>query len=215
MLGARRFKPYSWDRRRPSLLRAAKLVQHGLTLTCQDVRRWRHLSLVLLRASVRRGKCGVGAGYDRHESNVIQYVFVTDLTGGSTTAGTPIDNPERIGGTLPASMRTARPVRQKRFIRLLAQEATSFSAEPRPNRTPWITRMTTDALLIRACASVSARHYNTISSVTQSQIRSLCCAGGKEVGRKRDPGRPRRVSDDRSVAHSASAKTPTCITTRA
>jgi hypothetical protein len=106
---------------------------------------------------------------------VIQYVFVTDLTGGSTTAGTPIDNPgSGIGGTvagLDANCTTL--FGQKRFIRLLAAGSDVFlGGASTETELQWITRMTTDAAANSSLrVGVSAGHYNTISSVTQSQIR--------------------------------------------
>lgn len=106
---------------------------------------------------------------------VIQYVFVTDLTGGSTTVGTPIDNPgSGIGCTvagLDANCTTL--FGQKRFIRLLAAGSDVFlGGASTETELQWITRMTTDAAANSSLrVGVSAGHYNTISSVTQSQIR--------------------------------------------
>jgi len=135
MLGARRFKPYSWIGDDYHSSGRPKLVQHGsYSDPVRDVRRWRHLSLVLAARLSAARQMWRRAGYDRHESNGNPIRICDGPDWRFTTAGTPIDNPgSGIGGTvagLDANCTTL--LGQKRFIRLLAAGSDVFLAEPRP-----------------------------------------------------------------------------------
>jgi hypothetical protein len=106
---------------------------------------------------------------------IVQYVFVTDLTGGNATGGTPIDLPgSGIGCTVAGLDGNATTLfGQKRFVRIIAAGSDVYlGGASTETELQWNTRMTSDAAANSSLrVGVSAGHYNTISSVTQSQIR--------------------------------------------
>jgi len=106
---------------------------------------------------------------------VIQYVFSTDVTGGTATLGTPIDFAGSGIGSTVAGLDTncTTLFGQKRFIRMLAAGSDVFlGGASTETELQWITRMTSDANANSSLrVGVTAGHYNTVSSITQSQIR--------------------------------------------